>query len=314
MLPRLEMRHLAMLVGIADAPSMSAAAELLGLTQSALSHRLREAERRLGSALFHRGGRRMTLTPAGERVVLTGRRLLADLLRCESDVAQIAAAGITDVARLGQAIHTDLCWLPGFHAYQRRHLPHIQVELPPDTTEEPLQQLVEGSLDLAILAGTLSRSGIRKERLFRDQLVAVLPPGHPLAAKSHILPGDLTREVFLSAGFTPQPGFELERFMLPEGAFPLRAINVGRPEASLELTAAGQGISIRTRWVTRALEAKGRVVTRPLGPQGLPLDWFVATREGDGEDLPGPLVAAALRDWCAQSGGFDVVASEVAAR
>lgn len=307
MLPRLELRHLAMLVGVAEAPSMSHAAELLGLTQSALSHRLREAERRLGTALFRRERKGLALTPAGERLLLTARRLLADLARTESDVAQIAAAGITDVARVGQAFYAALPWYPAFHAQAARVLPTLQIELLSDTAERPLELLAEGALDLAITVGGLWRPGVVLRTLFTDALVAVTAPEHPWARLPYVTPLDLSREVFLSSGFTVVPGFEHQRFMTPAGLYPRRVIKVGRPEAALELTAAGQGVCIRARWATRSWEAAGRVVTRPLGAEGLPIDWFAATRESDPPEAPGPRLAAVLADWCAATGGFDAV-------
>lgn len=307
MLPRLELRHLAMLVGVAEAPSMSVAAELLGLTQSALSHRLREAERRLGTALFHRDRRGLSLTPAGERLLLTARRLLADLARAESDVAQIAESGITAVARLGQAIYAGLPWYPAFHAHAAETLPELQLELLSDTAERPLELLAEGALDLAIVAGGVWRPGVARQSLFVDALVAVMAPAHPWARQDYVTPLDLSRETFLSSGFAVVPGFEHQRFMTPAGLYPRRVIKVGRPEAALELTAAGQGVCIRARWATRSWEAAGRVVTRPLGAEGLPLEWFAATRESDPADSPGRRLAAVLAAWCAATGGFDAV-------
>ena len=308
MLPRLELRHLAMLVTVAEAASMSHAAELLGVTQSALSHRLREAERRLGTVLFRRERKGLVLTPAGERLLLTARRLLADLSRTESDVAQIAAAGITAVARLGQAIYAELPWYAAFHAHARARLPELQLELLADTAEQPLELLAEGVLDLAIVAGGVWRPGVARLPLFVDALVAVVPPGHAWTRQAFVTPLDLSREVFLSSGFAVVPGFEHQRFMSPAGLYPRRVIKVGRPEAAMELTAAGEGVCIRARWMTRAWEAAGRVVTRPLGAEGLPLEWFAATRESDPADAPGPRVARVLAGWCAATGGFDAVA------
>lgn len=311
MLPRLELRHLAMLVSVAEAPSMSHAAELLGLTQSALSHRLREAERRLGTPLFARARKGLALTPAGERLLLTARRLLADLARAESDVAQIAAIGITAVARVGQAYYAALPWYAAFHAYAAKALPEVQIEMLSDTAERPLELLAEGVLDLAITVGGLWRPGTTRRRLFTDALVAVVAPDHPWAKLDYVTPLDLSRETFLSTGFTVVPGFEHQRFMSPAGLFPRRVVKVGRPEAAFELAANGFGVCIRARWTTRAWVASGRVVARPLGAEGLPIDWYAATRESDPPEAPGPRLAAVLAEWCERSGGFDAAAQAV---
>lgn len=305
MLPRLEIRHLAMLVAVAEAPSMAVAAELLGLTQSALSHRLQEAERRLGTALFLRQRKRLILTPAGERLLLSARRVLEGLARTESDIAQIAAAGVTAVVRLGQAIYADLPWYAPFYAWAAERLPDLQLEVAADACERPLELLAEGALDLALVAGGVWRPGIRRQELFTDSLVAVMPPGHRWAAQPCVTPLDLSQEVFFSYGFVVQPGFENERFMRPANLFPRRVVKVGRPEAILELVAAGHGITILAAWAVEPWRRAGRVATRPLGESGLPLTWFAATREGDEAEAPGPRLAQALYRWCAESGGFN---------
>ena len=83
-LPQIEVRHLALVTEIADTGSVTRAAERLHLTQSALSHQLRDIESRLATPLFLRLGRRMVLTPAGERVLSSARRVLDDLARTEA--------------------------------------------------------------------------------------------------------------------------------------------------------------------------------------------------------------------------------------
>lgn len=302
MQPRLEVRHLVMLIAIADAPSMAHAAGLLGLTQSALSHRLREAERRLDAALFRREGRRLALTPAGERLLLTARRLASDLARAESDVRQIAASGVDAVGRIGQAEYAAMPWYAPFYAYARERLPDIQLEVAADAAERALELLAESAIDLALVAGEPARPGMRLLPVFADALVAVAAPGHAWAGLDAVRPDDLADERMLSYGFVVQPGFENQRFMRASGRFPRSIVKVGRPEALMELVAAGHGISILSAWAVRPLVEAGRLVARPLAlpgrPPGLPLAWHAATRESDPADAPGPRLAAALADWC----------------
>ena len=86
----LEVRHLRLVLGIADAGSMTKAAERLFLTQSALSHQLRDIEARFETPFFLRLGRRMVLTAAGRRVLETARRVVGDIERAEEDIRRLA--------------------------------------------------------------------------------------------------------------------------------------------------------------------------------------------------------------------------------
>ena len=85
----LEVRHLKLVVAIADAGGVTRAGERLFLTQSALSHQLKDIEQRLGSPLFIRAGRRMVLTPAGQRLLESARSILAELERTEAEIAEM---------------------------------------------------------------------------------------------------------------------------------------------------------------------------------------------------------------------------------
>jgi len=122
-------------------------------------------------------------------------------------------------------------------------------------------------------------------------------------------PEALTSETFLSYSFEVDPDLEYARFMRPAGRFPARVMKVGRPEAILELVAAGQGVSILARWPCRPWIDRGAVIVRPLLPPGadrpgLSLRWQAAVRESDASGRPGPRLARCLVDWAATSGAF----------
>src|SRR6266852_7381546 len=85
----LEIRHLRLVSAVADVGSLTRAGDQLHLTQSALSHQLRDIETRLGAALFLRVGKRLVLTPAGERLLASARDVLERLRQAEDDIRQM---------------------------------------------------------------------------------------------------------------------------------------------------------------------------------------------------------------------------------
>src|SRR5580765_2340331 len=106
----LEIRHLKLLAAVAEEESVTAAGKRLHLTQSALSHQLRDAEEKLGTPLFLRLGKRMALTAAGKKVLDVARRILKDLKEVESQVLGLNGDSHS-VIRLSTECYTCYHWL-----------------------------------------------------------------------------------------------------------------------------------------------------------------------------------------------------------
>src|SRR5262245_34154303 len=121
MVPALEVRHLRLVEAIADEGSLTRAGLRLHLTQSALSHQLRDAEERLGVRLFDRVGRRLRLSAGGERLLSTARQVLAELARTEREI-QASAPGRRALMRLTTQCNTVYHWLPPrLRRFERAH-------------------------------------------------------------------------------------------------------------------------------------------------------------------------------------------------
>src|SRR6476646_8096337 len=173
----LEVRHLQLIAGIARDGSMTKAASRLHLTQSALSHQLRDIESRFNTPFFLRVGRRMVLTAAGRRVLESATRILDEVGRIEDDIRRIANDG-EGVIRVATQCNTGYHWLPPLlAAFSRKH-PRVSVSIMPDNTDRPVEALLEGQLDLAILTDEPSDARLRLRRLFGDQMIALVASDH----------------------------------------------------------------------------------------------------------------------------------------
>ncbi len=302
MAPKLDVRHLKMLVEIDRCGSVTNAAEVIGLTQSALTHRIREAERRLGLALYTRVGKGLRMTPAGEMLAQTAARLLDELERTERDAME-AAFGVEHVVRVGLGTYTRYHWLPAFLTYLRAAEPGLEVEVIADAAQRPLAMLIEGAIDVAIVAPGERPGGLGWIRLFTDELVAISPVDHRFAAAGHIEAEEMRDEVWITYGMKTEPGFEGERFMRPADTHPKRVVRVELPEAIVELVRAGLGVSILTRWAVAPHLDAGLLAATRLTKAGLPIEWVAAVRNADDAASPSHRLANALAAWCASPGG-----------
>src|SRR5215471_2414460 len=107
----LEIRHLRLVSAVAEHQSLTRAGDVLNLTQSALSHQLRDIEDRLGTRLFHRLNRRMVPTPAGERLLMSARTILSELAGAE-DAVRRGGDAVRIPLRLSTECYTCYHWLP----------------------------------------------------------------------------------------------------------------------------------------------------------------------------------------------------------
>jgi LysR family transcriptional regulator for metE and metH len=140
----LDVRDLQMVAAIAASGSVTRAAGELHRTQSAVSHRLRGIEERLGARLFLRVGKRMLVTAAGERVLATAQRVLEDIKAAEEHLRRLGTRQV-GVVRVCAQCNTGYHWLPPLvDAFHRRH-PDVEVSLALDCTIRPVESLLEGS-------------------------------------------------------------------------------------------------------------------------------------------------------------------------
>lgn len=289
---QLDLRHYETIVAIVELGTMTAAARELHTTQSALSHRLAEAEHRLGQKLFDRGRqRRLTPTRAGLVIHQSAQRALADLERSEQ-VLLADRQGVTSVVRIAVGSYDCYHWYPEFLDASTCRDPDIELDLVV-VGDSPGDALAAGAVDLVLAPGE-PQGAVALTQLLADELVLVTSPDHPLAVRAHVDPDDLVELTYLTYNPVPTPGFEYDRFIRVGDDYPRIVRVVPQTSAIMELVAAGAGVSILSRWaLSPAIEA-GRVAAVACGSEGLSLDWSVVTRRPASPDSPTGRVAEHL--------------------
>jgi LysR family transcriptional regulator for metE and metH len=286
-----------MLQAIAETGSVTRAAAHLGVTQSAVTHRIREAERRLGTALFIRVGKRLFMTPACERLHSATARAIDEITRAEEDV-RLLSENVRYIVRMGQGIYSRFHWLPEFLKYVAEVAPEIEVDLIARATQQPIVALQEAAIDVAMVYGSKRpQPQFRWLHLARDPLVAIMAPDHPLAGKPYVVAQDLADERYITYSMMPEPGFEWETVLRPANIFPRRISRVQLPEAIIDLVRAGFGVSILSRWAVEPEVENGTLVSKPVTARGLTLDWWAVVRLADGAGSPAWTLADALVAW-----------------
>ena len=276
----LEIRHLKLVAAVAETGSVTRAGKRLHLTQSALSHQLRDAEEQLGAPLFERKSGRMILTSAGDRLLQTARAVLTELDSAESDIQKNGdpaknAKGLTGLLRISTQCHTAYHWFPPRLIPFQKKFTGVEVQLVIEATNNPFEALLEGKLDLALVCDPIRNRKIRYTPLFEDDLVIVGPPKHRLAARNCAAPEDFAAESILL--YPPKSDSTLlMKILEPAGIQPRKIQEVMLTEVILEMVIGGVGIAALPRWAVGPQLASGALVGVPLQPPGYRWQWSVA--------------------------------------
>jgi LysR family transcriptional regulator for metE and metH len=271
----LETRHLRLVAAVAEHGTLTKAGRVLHLTQSGLSRQLLDLETRLGLPLFHRLGKRMVSTPAGERLLAAARRTLPQLGDVEEELRRLAG-GRAAILRVSTECYTCYHWLPGVLARFGRRFPGVDVQIVAEVTHHPVPALLDGRLDLAIISNEDRDDRLAYVPLFSDELVAVLRADHPLAARRFLAAADFADQHLFVYLLPTAENDVFTLFLEPAGVTPRRVSAIQLTEAILELVRAGTGVAVLARWAVRPHLKTGELRAVPLTRRGLERRWRAA--------------------------------------
>ncbi|CTQ63162.1 LysR family transcriptional regulator [Roseibium album] len=298
MKPLLDLRHLQLIQAIIETGRITDAAEKLGVTPSALSHRLREAERRLDVPLFTRMHKRLRKTPAAEHMAVVAERILTDLSRAEQDVRRMNA-GIQHVVRLSVEAYSNYRWLPSFIRYLKARTDGIDLQIMAGARSNPLAGVQNRHIDIAVVSGNVTQAGLSAIPLFEDPLLYIMSPTHRLADRDFVEGYDIVGEPFITYTKVPEPDREFARLFRPTDSYPQWAATVELPEAIVELVASDLGTSVLSSWALQTALDEGRIVGARVTEEGVTVPWCAVMRTEDmDDDDPIHSVARLLADWC----------------
>ncbi|MBI3431155.1 MAG: LysR family transcriptional regulator [Hydrogenophilales bacterium] len=274
-----ELRHLRLLQAVTEAGALTAAAERLHLTQSAVSHQLKALEDALGLPLVERTARPLQLTVGGRRLLALAHAALPQVDAALRDLAKLKDGDAGEL-RIAVECHTCYDWLmPAMDSY-RDVWPGVELDLLGGFHADPVGLLLDARADLVITSEAAPRAGIVHAPLFGFEMLALLPPGHPLAAKKWLLPADFSEHTLITYP-VPEDRLDLiRRVLAPAGIRPVRR-EAQLTVAILQLVASRRGLAALPAWAVAPYLERGYVVASSIGKHGLWAELYAAVRETD---------------------------------
>ncbi|WP_055683343.1 LysR family transcriptional regulator [Jannaschia rubra] len=287
----LEFRHLRTIRAISECGGLARAADRLNITQSALSHQVKNLEDQIGVELFVRRSRPMTLSAAGQRLLRLAEQVLPQVEAVEQDFAGIKTG---KTGRLHIAIECHACfeWLFPVLEQFRRAWPDVDVDIRPGLQFQALPALQKEEIDLVVSSDPEKLPGVEFAPLFDYEPVFLASASHPLAARDHIEAQDFAGETLITYPVDRARLDVFSQLLTPAGVEPAAIRQVELTAVILLLVASNRGVSVLPDWVVREVRYNADYVTRPLTAGGLTRRLYAAVRE---TDAARPFMAHVLR-------------------
>lgn len=287
----LELRHLRTVRAVHEQGGLARAAEMLNITQSALSHQIKALEEQAGVELFVRRAKPMRLSAAGMRLLRLAEQVLPLVAATEAEFKGVEAGRI---GRLHIAMECHACfdWLLPVLDIFRRAWPEVDVDIRQRLAFGALPALAREEVDLVISSDPEEVPGVAYQPLFDYAPTLVVPAGHPLVAKGFAEPQDLAAETLITYPMDRARLDVFSQFLTPAGVEPARQRTVELTAVSLMLVASGRGVAVMPDWVLRREAANPEIAMLPLGQGGIIRRLYAAVRQSD---LSLPFMAHVLR-------------------
>ena len=271
----MEFRHLRLVQTLAVEGTLTAAGKKLYLSQSALSHQLREIEDEFGARLFERVKKRMLLTPVGRRVLDTADVVLGEIDSVHTDISRLTS-GEVGTLRIAACRNASFYWLPLVLKQFKQRFPGVDVSIDSTSADDPADRLLSGSANLAIVNQKGDRARVAYLKLFDDEMVVVVHAEHPWARKKYVTAKHFANEHLIAYDIPFEEVVFNQKMLMPSGITPKSVTRVPTTDAIIEMVKAGMGVAVMNRWSIRPHLESPDLHSLRLTRKGLDRTWYAA--------------------------------------
>lgn len=276
----IERIHLAIIREVEQQGSLTAAAEKLFLTQSALSHSIKKLEQQLGTAIWLREGRSLRLTQAGQYLLAVANRLLPQLSLAEERLRQFAQ-GERGTLRIGMECHPCYQWLPKVVSPYLADWPDVDVDVKQKFQFGGIGALFGYEIDMLVTPDPLYKPGLMFQPVFDYEQVLVVNHRHALAQEAYVTPAQLSSETLITYPVDIDRLDIYNQFLQPAGISPHVHKPIETTDIMLQMVASGRGVAALPRWLVEEYQNRFDVVPVKLGKQGIAKQIYLGIRETD---------------------------------
>lgn len=276
----LEFRHLRTIKAIHEAGGLARAAEIMNITQSALSHQIKGLEDQAGVELFVRRSKPLKLSAAGFRLLRLAQQVLPQV---EAMQAEFSSLRDGRAGRMHIAIECHACfeWLFPVLERFRKSWGEVDVDIRPGLAFDALPALLKEEVDLVVSSDPEDLPGVEFVELFDYAPVFVAAGTHRLSERAFIEAQDFRGETLITYPVERQRLDVFSQLLIPAKVEPAAIRQVELTAVILLLVASNRGVSVLPDWVVREVKYSSDYVTRPLTAHGITRRLYAAVRSDD---------------------------------
>jgi LysR family hydrogen peroxide-inducible transcriptional activator len=241
----MELQQLRYVAAIAETGNFTRASIRCNVSQPSLSQQIIQLEREIGHKLFHRLGRKAVLTEAGTAFIERARRILFEVENATKELSDNPLQGrriaVGSIPTLAPYL------LPSLIARSKELYSNLQIDVYEDFKQNITGLLMEGSIDLAIMALPVKEPRLHVEPLLREPLLLVVAKNHPLASRPRVVADDLAGETFVMLGPSSTLAAQVQSFCGDHHFEPHIGFHCAQVVTVKAMVALGLGISILPR-------------------------------------------------------------------
>lgn len=276
----IERVHLKIMQAVDCYGSLTAAAEHLHLTQSALSHTMRKLEDKLGTPVWRREGRSLRVTQAGKYLLSVANRVLPQLDHAENKLRQFAQ-GERGTLRIGMECHPCYQWLLKVVSPFLQHWPDVDVDVKQKFQFGGVGALLDYEIDLLVTPDPFYKEGLGFTPVFDYEQVLVVPSTHSLVSCDNVEALELRKETLLTYPVAPDRLDIFTQCLTPAGVVPRRHKTIETTDIMMQMVASGRGVAALPKWLAEEYCEKLPLAVVRLGKQGIFKHIYLGTRASD---------------------------------
>ncbi|WP_109852966.1 LysR family transcriptional regulator [Aquimarina sp. AU58] len=276
----MDIKYFRLIKTITEEGNIANSSERLFLTQSALSHQLKELEGRLGFKVFHRTRNKWKLTEEGRELYRVANEVLETIEQGFNTIQQIKTGSKGNI-KVSTECYSFYQGLPGFIQKMRMLYPQIDVDLILEATHQPISKLLSNEIDIALVTSIPANDRLSSITLFEDETYAVMHKEHRYGKAEYLSASDFANVHLIIHSFPLETVSVYEQFLKPNSITPIKISAIPLTEVSLEMVNANMGIICMPKWALKSLKMPRDLIFKSIGKHGVKRTHYLAVRKED---------------------------------